>query len=99
MVREIVPLVPLEAARGYSAAHSSLYLDVSVPTVYALIKSGRLASRVIGKRRIIPGSELIRFLNGEEPTLKGDPIDARRSEAGRTAGRVGGLSKARRRAA
>ena len=99
MPRDIVPLPPVEAVRGYTPTHASLYLDVSLPTVYQLIRSGRLPSRVLGKRRIIPGSELIRFLTGQEPQLQGDPIDPRMSELGRIGGRVGGLAKARKDAA
>jgi excisionase family DNA binding protein len=94
MSREIIPLPPIEPVRGYTPQHAALYLDVSLPTVYALLK-GRLPSRKLGKRRIIPGSELIRFLTGEEPLLKGDPIDAAMSELGRIGGKAGGLAKAR----
>jgi len=97
MSREIIPLPPIESVRGYTPQHAALYLDVSLPTVYALINKGRLPSRTLGKRRIIPGSELIRFLTGEEPVLKGDPIDPRMSELGRIGGKVGGLAKARKR--
>jgi len=95
MSHEIVPLPPLESARGYSPHHASLYLDCSLPIVYALIKANRLPSRTLGKRRIIPGSELIRFLTGEEPVLAGDPISPRMSALGRTGGLAGGLAKAR----
>jgi excisionase family DNA binding protein len=96
MAREIIPLPPIEAVRGYTLQHIALYLDVSLPTVYSLIKKGRLPSKQIGeKRRIVPGSELIRFLNGEEPVLKGDPIDPRMSDIGRLGGLAGGLAKAR----
>jgi hypothetical protein len=95
MSRDIIPLPPLESARGYSPTHSSLYLDCSLPTVYGLIKTERLASRTLGKRRIIPGSELIRFLTGAEPVMTGDPIDPRMSALGRTGGKAGGLAKAR----
>lgn len=95
MTREIIPLPPLEPARGYSPQHAGLYLDCSLPTVYALLKGERLASRTLGKRRIIPGSELIRFLTGQEPVMKGDPIDKRMSDLGRKGGTAGGLAKAR----
>lgn len=95
MIREIIPLPPIEAVRGYSPQHAALYLDVSVPTVYALIAKGRLPSRQLGKRRIIPGSELILFLTGQPPVLKGDPISPRMSELGRIGGKAGGLAKAR----
>jgi excisionase family DNA binding protein len=74
MSREIIPLPPLESARGYSPQHAAMYLDCSLPTVSLLIKGNRLPSRTLGKRRIIPGSELIRFLTGQEPVLTGDPI-------------------------
>ena len=95
MSREIIPLPPIEPVRGYTLQHAALYLDVSLPTVYSLINKGRLPTRQMGKRRIVPGSELIRFLTGEEPLLKGDPIDPRMSELGRIGGRAGGLAKAR----
>jgi excisionase family DNA binding protein len=92
---DIIPLPPLESARGYTPQHAACYLDCSVPTIYKLIGNGQLPSRKLGKRRIIPGSELIRFLTGEEPVLKGDPIDSRMSELGRIGGKAGGLAKAR----
>jgi excisionase family DNA binding protein len=95
MTREINELPPLVPARGYSPVHASLYLDCSAPTVYALISSGRLASRTLGKRRIIPGSELIRFLTGQGPVMTGDPIDPQKSAQARTSGQAGGLAKAR----
>jgi excisionase family DNA binding protein len=95
MPRDIIPLPPLEGARGYSPTHAALYLDCSVPTVYALLVKKRLASRLLGKRRIIPGSELIRFLTGQEPIMAGDPIDKRMSDLGRIGGKAGGLAKAR----
>jgi excisionase family DNA binding protein len=95
MSREIIPLPPIEPVRGYSPAHAGLYLDVSNQTVYKLIKEGKLPSRLVGKRRVVPGSELVRFLTGQEPLLEGDPIDSRMSELGRIGGRVGGLAKAR----
>jgi excisionase family DNA binding protein len=95
MSHEIIPLPPIEAIRGYTVAHSALYLGTSVPTVYKILGEGRLASRKLGKRRVIPGAELIRFLKGEEPVLQGDPIDGRASELGRIGGKAGGLAKAR----
>lgn len=95
MAREIIPLPALESARGYTPQHAALYLDCSLPTVYSLIKAGRLPSRTLGKRRIIPGSELINFLTGQKPVITGDPITARMSELGRIGGAVGGLAKAR----
>jgi len=95
MARDIIPLPPLEPARGYSPQHAGMYLDCSLPTVYVLIKAGRLPSRTLGKRRIIPGSELIRFLTGQEPVLAGDPINPRMSQLGRLGGKAGGLAKAR----
>jgi excisionase family DNA binding protein len=95
MSRDIIPLPPIEPVRGYSPQYAALYLGVSVPTIYALMKNDKLPSRVLGKRRIVPGSELIRFITGEEPVLKGDPIDPRMSELGRIGGRAGGLAKAR----
>jgi excisionase family DNA binding protein len=97
MQREIVPLPPIEPVRGYSPAHAGLYLDVSDQTVYKIIKEGKLATRVVGKRRVIPGAELIRFLTGQKPGLEGDPIDPRISEQNRINGSAGGLAKARKR--
>jgi excisionase family DNA binding protein len=95
MENEIIPLPPIEPVRGYTVAHAALYLGTSAPTVYKLIAEDRLPSRKLGKRRVIPGSELIRFLTGEKPILQGDPIDSRMSELGRVGGKVGGLAKAR----
>ena len=94
MPRDVIPLPPVEEVRGYSVQHAALYLDTSPMGVYKLISEGKLATRKVGKRRIVPGSELIRFLTGKEPVMQGDPIDPRMSELGRIGGRVGGLAKA-----
>lgn len=96
MPREIIPLPPLEPHRGYSVLHAALYLDCSVPTVYGLLRDGWLASLTLGKKRILPGHELIRFLTGKDPTMAGDPIDPQLAAVRREAGRAGGLAKARR---
>jgi excisionase family DNA binding protein len=72
-----------------------MYLGVSPPGVYNLIREGKIASRAVGKRRVISGADITRFLTGEEPQTHGDPIDPRLSEAGRIGGRAGGLAKAR----
>lgn len=93
MTKELVPLPPVEATRGYSVVHCTLYLDCSVPTIYNLIKSGRLGSRKLGKKRIVPGAEIIRFLSGHAPLMQGDPIDPRASELGRVGGKVGGKAR------
>jgi Helix-turn-helix domain len=95
MHSDIVPLPPVEATRGYSVNHSSLYLGTSPPGVYTLLREGKLVSRTIGKRRIIPGSEIIRFLAGGPVMAVGDPIDPRMSALGRIGGKAGGLAKAR----
>lgn len=91
---DIAPLPPVEPTRGYSVAHVALYLDTSPPSIYHLIRQGLLVSRKIGKRRIISGAELIRFLSGAPVTEAGDPIEARASELGRIGGRAGGTAKA-----
>ena len=71
MTRDIIPLPQIEPARGYSSQHAALYLGCSLPTLYQMIHAKRLGSRTLGKRRIIPGNELIRFLNGEPPIMTG----------------------------
>jgi hypothetical protein len=95
MFREIPPLLPIEPIRGYTPVHSALYLGCSQPGVYKLINEGRLQTRLIGKRRVIPGSELIRFITGKGPVIAGDPIDPKKSAMARKKGRAGGLAKAR----
>jgi excisionase family DNA binding protein len=86
MTKELISLPPIEAIRGYTPQHAALYLDISDVTVYKLIRLGKLPSRKLGARRIIPGSELIRFLTGHPPALRGDPIDTGASDAARTKG-------------
>jgi excisionase family DNA binding protein len=47
---------------GYSVAETAIASDLSVPTIYRLIKSGRLSSVRIGGRRIIHRDEIQRLL-------------------------------------
>lgn len=56
-----VPVVPL----AVSPRKAALYLDVGHDAIYALLHAGRIKSVKLGRRRLIPVSELERFLQEE----------------------------------
>jgi len=49
-------------SRLYSATEAAVRLGVGRTTLYALLASGQLGSVSIGRRRLIPDSELERFI-------------------------------------
>jgi hypothetical protein len=53
-------LAPLDQAQRYSIEETIAYLRSSRKTVFDDIREGRLASIKEGKRRFIPGSEIVR---------------------------------------
>ena len=71
--REILakPLLPLDANQRYTIPESAQYLRVSRAYVYQLLARGELLSITDGKRRYIPGSQIIR--RSTLPAHKRDP--------------------------
>jgi excisionase family DNA binding protein len=55
-----IPVAPLDPLRRYSIDHALLYLGVSRAQVYKEIKANKLATIKDGRRRYIPGSEIVR---------------------------------------
>jgi len=60
MTTKIAPLPPLDKSQRYTIPETSRYLRVSRAYVYSLITNGDLRSIKDGKRRFIPGTEIIR---------------------------------------
>ena len=58
--QEIAPLPPLDANQRYTVVEAAAYLRQSVSKTYMDAQSGRLASFQDGRRRYIPGAELIK---------------------------------------
>ena len=56
--RPVLP--PLDERQRYSVEEAIAYLRSSRKTLFDDIKNGRLATIKEGKRRFIPGSELVR---------------------------------------
>jgi excisionase family DNA binding protein len=56
-----VPVIPL----AVSPRKAARYLDVGHDAIYQLIGQGRIRSVKLGRRRLIPVSELQRFLAEE----------------------------------
>lgn len=50
---------------AYSVDQTCIALGVSKPTVYKLIEQGRLRTVSVGRRRLIPATELARLLEGD----------------------------------
>ena len=55
------PLQPVDPGQRYSVDEGSRYLRVSRAQLYLDISSGRLHTITHGRRRYIPGSEIIRL--------------------------------------
>jgi hypothetical protein len=53
-------LPPLDPAQRYSIEEAILYLRSSRKTLFNDIKQGRLATIREGKRRYVPGTEIVR---------------------------------------
>lgn len=53
-------LGPLDPLRRYSVEQALEYLATSRATLYKDIKDGRLKTITEGKRRYVPGSEIVR---------------------------------------
>lgn len=58
--RSLPRLPPLDANQRYSIRETQQYLRVSHMSVYARIRAGTLQTITEGRRRFVPGSELIR---------------------------------------
>lgn len=93
----VTDLPPLDLPRGYPVQVAAQYLgDVAAPTVYGLIREGKLASYMIGRRRFVRGSEIARYTAGDPPERAGAPIDEQTAAQKRVAGAAGGHAKAAR---
>lgn len=55
------PLPPLDEQQRYRVDEGARYLRVSVPGIYRRIRAGEIVTIVEGRRRFIPGSELVRL--------------------------------------
>jgi excisionase family DNA binding protein len=63
---EVTP--PPEPTTMVSIAEAAELLSVSRTSLYALMDSGELDSRHIGRRRLVPRAELDRFTAEREPS-------------------------------
>jgi excisionase family DNA binding protein len=54
------PLPPLDPLQRYTVEEATRYLRTSRPTLYELINAGLIASIQEGRRRYVPGSEIVR---------------------------------------
>jgi excisionase family DNA binding protein len=54
------PLPPLDAAQRYTIDESCRYLRTSRATLYEEINTGQIATIQEGRRRYVPGTELMR---------------------------------------
>ncbi len=55
------PLAPLDPLQRYRVDEGARYLRVSVPGIYRRLRAGEIATIVEGRRRFIPGSEIVRL--------------------------------------
>lgn len=56
---------PVAVPLAVSPRKAAAYLDVGHDAIYQLLRQGRLRSVKLGRRRLIPISELERFLTDE----------------------------------
>ena len=61
-------LAPLDANQRYTMAEAMAYLRISRQKIYADINAGNLATIKDGKRRYVPGSEIVRRSRIENST-------------------------------
>ena len=54
------PLPPLDPAQRYTIPEATRYLRTSHQTIYNLINAGELATIKEGRRRFVPGSEIVK---------------------------------------
>jgi Helix-turn-helix domain len=57
------PLAPLDPNQRYTMPESSRYLRLSRPEIYKQIAAGQLKTVTDGRRRYVPGHEIIRKTN------------------------------------
>lgn len=55
------PLPPVDTAQAYTIVEGIAYLRTSRPTLYGMINSGMLRTITRGRRRLIPGTEIVRL--------------------------------------
>lgn len=60
------PITPL----AYSVGDTAAMLSIRPPTVWALIRNGRLNPVRLGRRTIIPASEIERLLSEPSPPAR-----------------------------
>jgi excisionase family DNA binding protein len=61
---------PTEGRYAYRPAEVARLLSLSRATIHALIKTGELRSRKVGKARLVPATEIARFAEkGSDGTL------------------------------
>ncbi len=58
------PAAPTEPAEAITFDQARIALKVSAPTLRKLVRSGRLHAVQTGRRWLIPGREIARFLGG-----------------------------------
>jgi excisionase family DNA binding protein len=56
-----IPLTLLDPLRRYPIETARAFLNVSRATIYKHIAEGKLATIKEGKRRFVPGSEIVRL--------------------------------------
>lgn len=61
MSTEQKALPPLDPLQRYTVPESIRYLRSSRFTIYRLINAGEIATITEGKRRFVPGSEIVRL--------------------------------------
>jgi excisionase family DNA binding protein len=62
---EIIPTVPPRLL--YPKAEAAILLGISERSIDYLISTGRLATKRIGKRNLVPADELRRFVRADRP--------------------------------
>lgn len=63
--RQRRPAVIPPTKLAYSIVEFAAALGISRPTVYSMIHEGQIRTVLIGRRRLIPASEIERVLSGE----------------------------------
>jgi hypothetical protein len=80
--QDLAPLPPVDAGQRYTITEAIRYLKTSRFTIYGDIAEGRLVTIKEGKRRFVPGSEIIRRCSvPKKPIVTGPLLRAAQAAA------------------
>jgi hypothetical protein len=80
----IADLPPLEKMDICSMHEAVVYVRLSLPIIYGMLKTGQLESRILGGRRFVTADSIRRVIKGNAPIPKRAPKFVALRRVGRT---------------